>query len=217
MTPDRPDSHGDMLGKLHQLFDEDPGTGFTLVNQKGVVTFTNARAAHLFIRGRPEDAIGRSLAEIFGEDWAAERMNVFRRIHKTGQPVISRHIRHGVQIQSTIRLITEPDENELTYLVLTVEGEHDPSDPAQFEIIESKYVHLGPLGSLTKRELEVLSLIGHGLSTPDMARVLYRSPRTIERHCDSIRTKLNGASRVQMAEFAHRAGLRLEDGQLKRL
>jgi DNA-binding NarL/FixJ family response regulator len=83
--------------------------------------------------------------------------------------------------------------------------------------VESKLVHLGPLDPLTRREIEVLALIGHGMTTPQIAKVLHRSPRTVERHCDSIRAKLDGASRVQLAEFARRAGLRLEDSTLRRI
>lgn len=207
----------DVLRAVQGVFHEDPGTGFSLVDGDGIVTFTNARAAHLFIRGTPDQAIGRSLNELFGDDWADERLRIFQQIREAGQPVISRHIRHGVQIQSTIRLITEPDDEDETFLILTVEGEHEPAQPERFQIVESKLVHLGPLGALTARELEVLTLIGHGLSTPDIARALHRSPRTIEGHCDAIRSKLDGASRVQLAEFARRAGLQLEDSHRRRI
>ena len=216
--PDQgPDPRRDLQNTVHALFAEDPGTGFSLVNGEGIVTFTNARSAYLFLRGTPEQAIGRSLSEIFESPWAEERMRILARIKETGTPVILRHIRHGTQIQSTIRLLTEPDEDDATFLVLTVEGEHEPADPEQFEIIESKLVHLGPLGLLTRREIEVLALVGHGLSTAEMARALHRSPRTIERHCDSIRGKLQGATRVQMADFARRAGLRIEDSERERI
>ncbi|MEO1535833.1 MAG: LuxR C-terminal-related transcriptional regulator [Planctomycetota bacterium] len=202
---------------LYTLFAEDPGTGFALVDSRGVITFANARAAHMFLRCPPEEVIGRSTIELFGEQWGQERMRILELILETGTPVISRHIRHGVQIQSTVRLLTDQDDENPTFLVLSVEGEHDPADPEQFEIVESKIVHLGPLGSLTKREIEVLALIGHGMTTNQIGNALHRSPRTIERHCDSIRVKLDGATRVQMAEFARRAGLRTDHSEHDRV
>jgi DNA-binding CsgD family transcriptional regulator len=202
---------------LYALFVTEPGIGFSLVDGSGVVVFTNQRAAELFLKATPAEAMGRPLGELFGESWTSERLAMFEQIARTGVPVISRHIRHGVRVQSTIRLISEPEDAERLFLVVTVEGTHDPVDPGGYEIVESKLVHLGPLDPLTRREIEVLALIGHGMTTPQIAKVLHRSPRTVERHCDSIRAKLDGASRVQLAEFARRAGLRLEDSTLRRI
>lgn len=201
---------------LSALFATEPGIGFSLVDGSGVVVFTNHRAAELFLKSTPAEAMGRPLAELFGDPWTSERLAMFDQIARTGVPVISRHVRHGVRIQSTIRLISEPDDERL-FLVVTVEGTHDPAAPGGYEIVESKLIHLGPLDPLTRREIEVLALIGHGMTTPQIAKVLHRSPRTIERHCDSIRVKLDGASRVQMAEFARRAGLRLDDSTRRRI
>jgi DNA-binding CsgD family transcriptional regulator len=202
---------------LQALFETEPGVGFSIVDEDGVVRFANDRAAELFLRAEPEEVVGRSLEELFGPEWAAERLEVLGRISQTHKPAIIRHIRHGRRIQSTIRCITEEDDDGCSFVVVTVEGEHEPSDPEEFEIVESKLAHLGPLEPLTRREIEVLALIGHGMSTAEIARALHRSPRTIENHCDSLRQKLRTANRVQLAEFARRAGLRVEDANLKRI
>lgn len=209
--------HGNVPELLRSLFRAEPAVGFALVDGSGVVLYANGRSAELFTGSRVEGVIGRSLDSLFGREWAEERMATFERMAGTGRPVISRHIRHGRQVQSTIRMLSEIGDSNRLFLVTTVEGEHDPDEAEQFDVIESKLAHLGPLGQLSRRELEVLALIGHGMSTAQIAQALHRSPRTIERHSDSIRQKLNGANRVQLAEFARRAGLRLEDAALKRL
>lgn len=195
----------------------EPSIGFAIVDGEGIVRFANARSAELFLRGKPEDAINKSMKELFGKDWAAERMAVLKQITLTGKPAIIRHIRHGRQIQSTLRQLSEPGDEEISYLVITTEGEQDPAHPESFEVIESKLAHFGPLDPLTRREIEVLALIGHGMSTKEIAETLHRSPRTVERHCDSLREKLQTANRVQLAEFARLAGLRIEDANLKRV
>lgn len=217
MADPNSEAHMSLLEAVRSVLAKDPGTGFSLIDAEGTVTYANERAAYLFLRSTPDEVIGRSLLNLYGKQWAEERMRVLEHMRETGKPVLLRHIRNGVQIQSTIRLLTSHDEQHTTYLVLTVEGEHDPADPGHFEILESEFVHLGPLGSLTKREMEVLALVGHGLTTIEIGRALHRSPRTIERHCDSIRRKLDGANRVQMAAFATRAGLRLEDSERRRV
>ena len=195
----------------------EPGVGFSIIDGKGIVRFTNARAAELFLQASSEEVIGRSLIELFNPAWVAERMQVLAGVAETGRPAILRHIRQGVQLQSTIHRLSEPGETEQVFLVITIEGEHDPDEPDKYEIVESKLAHLGPLEGLTRRELEVLALIGHGMSTQQIAETLHRSPRTIERHCDGLRKKLQTTNRVQLAEFALRAGLELTDAELRRV
>lgn len=195
----------------------DPGIGCAIVDSSGIVRSVNARSADLFLKSTPEDVTGKSIGELFGSKWADERRAVLDRVHLTGKPAIIRHIRHGQRIQSTIHLLCEPGEHGASFMVLTVAGISEPLDPEQFEIVESELAHLGPLDTLSKRELEVLALIGHGLTTAEIAETLHRSPRTIERHCDSLRAKLKTTTRVKLAEFAIRAGLRLEDANLERL
>lgn len=219
---DRPDSPGGPGRlpppfELRALLHSEPGVGFSIVDANGVVRFANARCTELFLQATPSEAIGKSLNELFGDAWAAERMAVLRGIIETDKPAIIRHIRHGRQIQSTIHRISEPGDAEQMFFVITIEGESDPAHPDAFEIVESRLAHLGPLDVLTRREMEVLALIGHGMSTPQIAAALHRSPNTIERHCETLRAKLKTTNRLQLAEFARAAGLRLEDATLDRV
>jgi len=215
-NPDQADCD-EVLVALRSIICSDPGVGCSIVDSNGVVRSVNARSADLFLKSTPEAVTGKSIGELFGPKWAAERRAVLDRVHLTGKPAIIRHIRHGQRIQSTIHLLSEPGEQDASFMVLTVAGTSEPTNPEEFEIVESGLTHLGPLDTLSKRELEVLALIGHGMTTAEIAQTLHRSPRTNERHCDSLRAKLKTTTRVKLAEFAIRAGLRLEDASLERL
>ena len=60
---------------------------------------------------------------------------------------------------------------------------------------------------LTKRELEVLSLIVEGRSTKDVADTLYISHSTVSRHLQHIYEKLQVSNRVQAFRRATRLGI----------
>lgn len=82
-----------------------------------------------------------------------------------------------------------------------------PAAPAQegappcFETGKSK------LELLTSRELEVLRLIGRGMTRNEIADALCRSPKTVDGHRDRIMTKLDIHTGAELVRFAIREGL----------
>lgn len=65
----------------------------------------------------------------------------------------------------------------------------------------------GPGGELSDREVEVLRLIGLGLTNVQIAERLYVSVRTVETHRAHLHQKLNLSSRADLVRFARNAGL----------
>jgi LuxR family maltose regulon positive regulatory protein len=64
-----------------------------------------------------------------------------------------------------------------------------------------------PLGDLSRRELEVLSLVAEGLTNHDIAQRLVLSEHTVNRHVANILRKLGLTSRAAAATLAGRHGL----------
>ena len=64
-----------------------------------------------------------------------------------------------------------------------------------------------PLGQLSERELEVLSLVAEGLTNRDIAQRLVLSEHTVNRHVANILRKLGLPSRAAAASLAGRHGL----------
>lgn len=77
--------------------------------------------------------------------------------------------------------------------------------------VHSKSAPSGPpntlLDSLTQRELEVLRLIGKGMSRGEIGDELARSPKTIDGHQERIMKKLRVDTRAELMRFAIREGL----------
>ncbi|MFI6062343.1 response regulator [Streptomyces sp. NPDC051286] len=63
------------------------------------------------------------------------------------------------------------------------------------------------LVALTPRELEVLTLMGHGLSNAELARELTLSEATVKTHVTRIFTKLSLRDRAQAVVLAYETGL----------
>ena len=59
-----------------------------------------------------------------------------------------------------------------------------------------------PIDQLSTRELQVLRLIGKGLSTRETAAMLNLSPKTIESHRQRIKRKLNLSTGTQLVQYA---------------
>ena len=73
-------------------------------------------------------------------------------------------------------------------------GRPAPSDPGFTPSAEA--------GGLTPRELEVLALVAQGMTNAQVAGRLYLSPRTVNRHLNSVYRKLGVGSRTAAVRFA---------------
>ncbi len=63
------------------------------------------------------------------------------------------------------------------------------------------------IASLSKRELEVVRLVGEGLKSRDIASRLFISEITVRHHLTSIFSKLEVSDRVELMLYAYRYGL----------
>lgn len=65
----------------------------------------------------------------------------------------------------------------------------------------------GPVDDITPREMEVLKLIGQGLSNKAIAERLFISERTVKTHVSNLLQKLDLDDRTNLAIYAIRQGL----------
>lgn len=63
------------------------------------------------------------------------------------------------------------------------------------------------LETLSRREVEILRMIGRGLSRTEIAESICRSPKTVDGHRERIMAKLDIHSTTELVRFAIREGL----------
>lgn len=69
-----------------------------------------------------------------------------------------------------------------------------------------------PAGPLTGREREILQLVGEGQSSPDIARLLHLSVKTVEGHRSRIMAKLDIHDVAGLVRYAIRMGIVSTEG-----
>lgn len=206
-------------GKVIESFVSEPGVGIGVITDRGEVLWVNDQAAKIFHGpdAVAKDYIGTVWSETMPEAWAQERLDLLARMRRVGKPVMMRTFWRGRQHVTWIHPVDLPQDPGEPAQFLTVThhvdnpGFDEKLQDGKVEFVESGFSGLGELGILSVRELEVLSLIGQGLSTKEIARILFRSEKTIDGHRQSIGKKLGVASKTELAQMAMHAGLRLQD------
>jgi DNA-binding NarL/FixJ family response regulator len=87
-----------------------------------------------------------------------------------------------------------------------LDATHDADRAAAFLRSLGVAGRTGPklVGQLSKRELEVLRLLGEGLTNAEIAARLYISTKTVATHVGNVFAKLQLRNRAEAAAFAHR-------------
>lgn len=201
----------------------DPTIGVAIVTEDATTVYCNRRQAQIFggDDATPEKFMGRPWTEYFPQDWIEERVKILAEVKATGKPMLLRTIWHGKQQFSQIRLIPDREGNERARFLIVTRRQPSGGAPVQSaagqELRMSEVAGLGVLQQLTDREIEVLSLIGQGLTSKEIAKLLHRSEKTVENHRYSISKKLEGASAVELSSIATQAGLEIADSKRTRV
>jgi len=222
---DRP--HASEIGEYNQppdarvLWDvmtHDPSAGVIVCDAAGRVIWSNERGVRIYLGpdARVEDTIGRSWDELgFPGAWVDERLRLFAELIRSGEPVLLRTIWRGEQVLAWLYPVPPDDacpiERVLIVARQSVADAKELGAQSDTRVMSSEVARLGELDALTPRELEVLALLGQGLSIKEISKLLFRSDKTIGRHRDAIGVKLGLHNKVDLAEVARRAGLTVED------
>ncbi|MEL6740960.1 MAG: LuxR C-terminal-related transcriptional regulator [Planctomycetota bacterium] len=134
----------------------------------------------------PEQMAGMTLRDVLPEELAEERESHMLRALEGGEALTYDQMWRGGRYTTQCFPLDRDDLGARGWLVVLKLARPETEGP-------DGVVHSGDLGDLSplsRRELEVFRLLGFGLTTPGIAERLHRSPRTVEKHLDSIKRKL---------------------------
>ncbi|MEM8781219.1 MAG: LuxR C-terminal-related transcriptional regulator [Planctomycetota bacterium] len=223
---DDPQQPAGVSGFVWDALTAEPHTGVTLMTAEGRITYLNPQAAAIYFgpKADPARIVGRVIDELYPPAFCEDRRRVLQQVASTRKPMLFRTIWRGFQHHAWLYPTPnrpEPDETSdhplPGVLVITRRSADDPGDipahPSDYTYECAEVNDLGELDVLTPRELEVLALLGQGLSVPEVAGLLHRSAKTIETHRDRIAHKLRMRSRGELVMLVQRAGLTPADAR----
>jgi DNA-binding CsgD family transcriptional regulator len=167
-----------------------------------------ARSGHARVEAEAELAVG-SVQSVTGDASAREHLDrslgLFVRLR---MPHAAGRVHLGL---AQTLAATDPDTavEEARQALRTFEdldATHDADQAAAFLRSLGVAGRTGPklVGQLSKRELEVLRLLGEGLTNAEIAARLFISTKTVATHVGNLFAKLQLRNRAEAAAFAHR-------------
>lgn len=150
--------------------------------------------------------------DLVNTELASEWLEHVRQVIRDRRAVAIRGVVKGEWLWTLLRAVEVSSGTVhvmVTIRAMTADAIHTPpvGIGSSIRITDAEHHDLGPMQQLSKREIEVLSLVGAGLTTGQIAKVLHRSLKTVENHRTSIGRKLNARSLLDLCRMARHAGM----------
>ena len=181
----------------------------TVLSTDGRVVFADDRVEARYAHPG-ESLVGKQMSDFVDPKLALELVKIARDVVRTETPVVVQWVAKGVGICSSVRSLPGSWQGQRLVLVAShdkVCGAQSPLVEGGLRVIRPVARDLGPLGVLTRRELQILALIADGMTSAQIADRLGRSVKTVEWHRVSIGQKLGLKSRIDLAHIGLIAGI----------
>jgi len=148
-----------------------------------------------------------------------EVMDKFRKIEKNARVMVLTnsadflHLNQALKAGVTGYIVKNISGDELISAVRSVAKGEQAFSSSVSKMITKRYSDLAQKKEdqkssqkITKRENEILQLIVDGYTSPEIAKILFISPRTVETHRSNLMAKLNVKNTAGLVRFALEKG-----------
>ncbi|MFG0328112.1 MAG: LuxR C-terminal-related transcriptional regulator [Phycisphaerales bacterium JB037] len=177
-----------------------------VVSIDGQLLYVNSYMADRYAHGDATAMMGARLSDFLTDGLADEMLALIKRCHAEQRTIHFEGVFRGKHCMGMTTPLTQAVEGGPAVLLVSRDS-MPPDEPCVESLVRLETTELGELSALTPRELEILGLIGQGLTSQQIADRLSRSVKTVEWHRVSIGQKLRVRSRVGLARMAIDAGL----------
>ena len=193
------------------------GDGVCVVSSDGRVLLWND-AAQRILGHRADDVVGRSCSEVFaGRDERGNRLcrlecrvSALIQLQKPVQHFdMATRARDGRTVWLGVSVIALPTAQGCAsmHVFRDVTASHPQRESGSEPFATSPSGDAETVGTLTKREIEVLRLVALGHQTKAVAAKLNVRPATIRNHVQNVLMKLEVHNRLEAVAYARRHGL----------
>lgn len=195
-----------MSSAAFEPFDGLPGCAAVALDASMRILWCNEEFAHHH-KSTPAQLAGADLATRLPAALVRERETLIRPVLEEGRPV------SFVQLAQGIRWITrvwplDPDAfGKPGVFMLLQQGAVRRAGQEQAPLPLARVCDMGDLAQLTPRELEVFYFLAAGMTVAEIGELLHRSPKTVERHLESLHRKMNFRNRAELVREAVERGL----------
>lgn len=206
--PNRNQSSKTMSPEAFAPFDGFPGVAAAARDANFKLLWCNDQMCA--VHGKTRQAmLGTGLDSLFPKELAEERMGLMRPVLENGKSVSYFQFTHGYRWLTRVWSLDQAAFGVPgVFIVLQQASQRaadvgEPSRPLPL----ARLGDLGELAILTARELEVYYHLAVGLTVNDIGEMLHRSPKTIERHLESLHRKMQFNNRAALVRSAVERGV----------
>lgn len=152
----------------------------------------------------PQELLGSKLSDVLPPDLVEQRLPLLRDTIDNGATHEYQSLLLGRRWITRLIPLDPAALGRRGIFVTICRGVEDPTAPP-LQLISIP--DLGPLKSLSRRELEVMYYVAQGHDAPEIAEKLFRSTHTVRDHIKSIHEKLGVSSRGELVRLAVSRGI----------
>ncbi len=152
--------------------------------------------------------IGRLITDVFPGRMGEERLGLVRQACKSDRPLRVEGVTSGHSLRTVLRCMGDGDARRVLAVTLHGSAATVPGGPDQrYEPVQLLTSDAGVLERLSRRQLEVLRLIGEGNTDEQIAARLGIAVKTVTAHRGALARRLGKSGRLELARFALERGL----------